>query len=766
MPAEIFADGDQDYIEKFNTVAQQAFDGDAAAGRLDDHIDGTADKHAASAIVNTPAGGIAATDVQAAINELDNEKQPVNANLTALAGQTGAADKVSYWTAAATLALTTLGSFGRTMIAWADAAAARTGLGLGTLATLNDAPAGSLTGATLAAGVTASGLTSLGTLSSLAVSANGAALPAGLTGTTAHIGQADGVVTRLLMDSFAANTGISLRRANGTAAAPTALTSGQTIGAFYGFGYGATGYSTSGRAGFTVATSEAWTDTAQGAQLEFATTANGTAISQTVFRLANTGETQALFGLAVTGVQTITANSSSAGLTITQSGAGQALTTTGGVTGGMLTATSGLRYDDSGAYVSRNAVVTLQRNVDAPTGVIPTVHYVTAGKGDNTTLIGVSSGYMQARDRSDVDASNKGVLYALQLSVSPRVPRNNVPYDDAACLVVQNDAQVAGAKATDAIYVGHNAAMFPTAADKEFITAFGSDAHSDYGMHLAGANVNGIRLAGVYSSYGIHLKNDLFIGARNAANSADLPLIGLDGSNVVRVAGLGITASTGTLTIPNSAALITAGAYSVTLTATAATNVTLPTTGTLATLAGSETFTNKTLTSPAITGGTVNNSVIGGTTAAAANFTTLNASSLVRISVADSATPVFGISGTTKGVRVITTSSGTAIDGVDNTLTTSFQPLFLRGSTVSLSSGGTGILEASSGGVAVTGALSSTGALTAGTRLNLPSFTVATLPGIVTGGGLIYVSNEAGGAVIAFSDGTNWRRVTDRAIVS
>lgn len=33
-------------------------------------------------------------------------------------------------------------------------------------------------------------------------------------------------------------------------------------------------------------------------------------------------------------------------------------------------------------------------------------------------------------------------------------------------------------------------------------------------------------------------------------------------------------------------------------------------------------------------------------------------------------------------------------------------------------------------------------------------------------GGLIYVSDETGGAVMAFSDGTNWRRVTDCAIVS
>lgn len=49
----------------------------------------------------------------------------------------------------------------------------------------------------------------------------------------------------------------------------------------------------------------------------------------------------------------------------------------------------------------------------------------------------------------------------------------------------------------------------------------------------------------------------------------------------------------------------------------------------------------------------------------------------------------------------------------------------------------------------------------------LPGFTVATLPSAATNpNAMIFVSNEAGGAVPAFSDGTNWRRVTDRAIVS
>ncbi len=32
--------------------------------------------------------------------------------------------------------------------------------------------------------------------------------------------------------------------------------------------------------------------------------------------------------------------------------------------------------------------------------------------------------------------------------------------------------------------------------------------------------------------------------------------------------------------------------------------------------------------------------------------------------------------------------------------------------------------------------------------------------------GVIYVSDETGGATMAFSDGTNWRRVQDRVVVS
>lgn len=47
------------------------------------------------------------------------------------------------------------------------------------------------------------------------------------------------------------------------------------------------------------------------------------------------------------------------------------------------------------------------------------------------------------------------------------------------------------------------------------------------------------------------------------------------------------------------------------------------------------------------------------------------------------------------------------------------------------------------------------------------TYTVSTLPTAATyPRGIIYVSNETGGATLAMSDGTNWRRMQDRAIVS
>jgi hypothetical protein len=57
-------------------------------------------------------------------------------------------------------------------------------------------------------------------------------------------------------------------------------------------------------------------------------------------------------------------------------------------------------------------------------------------------------------------------------------------------------------------------------------------------------------------------------------------------------------------------------------------------------------------------------------------------------------------------------------------------------------------------------------AVQSGGPIGLRSCTVATLPAATPAGQMIYVSNESGGAVPAFSDGAAWRRVTDRAVVT
>jgi hypothetical protein len=51
--------------------------------------------------------------------------------------------------------------------------------------------------------------------------------------------------------------------------------------------------------------------------------------------------------------------------------------------------------------------------------------------------------------------------------------------------------------------------------------------------------------------------------------------------------------------------------------------------------------------------------------------------------------------------------------------------------------------------------------------LKLATYTVATVPAAADWtGALIYVSDETGGATVAYSNGTNWLRVYDAATVS
>lgn len=139
--------------------------------------------------------------------------------------------------------------------------------------------------------------------------------------------------------------------------------------------------------------------------------------------------------------------------------------------------------------------------------------------------------------------------------------------------------------------------------------------------------------------------------------------------------GTGVNNGTKTITLGGN--FTHTGAHTLELTTTGITSVTLPTTGTLATLAGTETFTNKTLTSPTISGGTVNNASIGATTRSTGAFTTLAANGAVTFTAGTASTSTstgtvvvtggVGVSGTIYvGDDLIGAGSGTSIiDGFD-----------------------------------------------------------------------------------------------------
>lgn len=93
--------------------------------------------------------------------------------------------------------------------------------------------------------------------------------------------------------------------------------------------------------------------------------------------------------------------------------------------------------------------------------------------------------------------------------------------------------------------------------------------------------------------------------------SLTTPTLGVASATSINKVAITAPASSATLTLANGSSLITSGAFSITLTGTATTNVTLPTTGTLATVDGSETLTNKTLTSPIITSPTITGFTLG-----------------------------------------------------------------------------------------------------------------------------------------------------------
>jgi len=121
------------------------------------------------------------------------------------------------------------------------------------------------------------------------VSANAATLPTATTGTLLHLGQADSSVTRFLMDGFAVQPQHVIRRANGTAASPSALAANNVIGSWGVIGYhSGPGYSNV-MSRMDMLAAEAWTNAAQGTYVAFYTTPIGSTTIAEVLRIDNVG---------------------------------------------------------------------------------------------------------------------------------------------------------------------------------------------------------------------------------------------------------------------------------------------------------------------------------------------------------------------------------------------------------------------------------------------------------------------------------------------
>jgi hypothetical protein len=120
-------------------------------------------------------------------------------------------------------------------------------------------------------------------------------------------------------------------------------------------------------------------------------------------------------------------------------------------------------------------------------------------------------------------------------------------------------------------------------------------ANGGTGQTTANAAFNALAPAQTTAN-GQYLKSN---GTNTSWDAIDISTSDVTGVLLGANGGTGVANTGKTITLGGN--LTTSGAFATTLTTTNTTTLTLPTTGTLATLAGSETLTNKTLTSPTLT---------------------------------------------------------------------------------------------------------------------------------------------------------------------
>lgn len=206
---------------------------------------------------------------------------------------------------------------------------------------------------------------------------------------------------------------------------------------------------------------------------------------------------------------------------------------------------STIYIDTGGNYIDRSALITTARDVVNPAGVVPNFFQSVIGNGDNATFRGVSGGYFKAADRAGLTASQRGVLYGLQLSVEPTAAhRNNYPFDDAVGLVVQNEGTKRG---TEAIYLGVGSAVATDAGNTfgaNWDAGLGIDCKATCAIYMTATYNHGIDTTwGGTGSSGATFNNAFLkvkagttiVESKNNAGSAVVPVLGFTTGDKIQI---------------------------------------------------------------------------------------------------------------------------------------------------------------------------------------------------------------------------------------